>query len=90
MIVINLGKAKSISHDKRRKARELEFAPYDEVISKQIPGKPASDAEDKRQQIRDKYAVIQTQIDSAQTVEELKNILDLLPNEQPTNRLVRP
>ena len=38
MITINIDKAKTIAHDKRRAAREEEFKPYDDAIAKQIPG----------------------------------------------------
>lgn len=75
MITINLSKAKTIAHEKRRAARSEEFAPYDEVIMKQIPGNDAIEAEAARQAIRNKYAQLQTQMDSAQTVEELKALL---------------
>lgn len=77
MIVINIEKAKHISHEMRRFARAEEFAPYDEIISKQIPGVGAKEAEAKRQEIRDKYSVIQTQIDNASSPEELKQILGI-------------
>lgn len=75
MITINLSKAKTIAHEKRRAARSEEFAPYDEVIMKQIPGNDVIEAEAARQAIRNKYAQLQTQMDSAQTVEELKALL---------------
>lgn len=75
MITINLDKAKAIAHDKRRTARAEEFKPYDEIIMKQIPGNDMVQAEAARQAIRDKYAQLQTQMDSAQTVEELKALL---------------
>lgn len=75
MIVINLNKAKTIAHEKRRIARTAEFAPLDEVIMKQIPGKDSQVAEAERQKIRDKYALLQQQMDAAQTVEELKALL---------------
>lgn len=74
MIVINLDKAKTIAHDKRRAARAAEFEPYDNAIAKQIPGQMEG-AEAARQAIREKYAVMQTQMDAATTVEELKNLL---------------
>jgi hypothetical protein len=38
MITINIDKAKTIAHDKRREARTEEFKPYDDAIAKQIPG----------------------------------------------------
>lgn len=75
MITINMTKAKAIAHDARRAARAKEFEPFDEVIMKQIPGKDAAVAEAERQKIRDKYAVLQTQMDAAQTVDELKALL---------------
>ena len=74
-VVTNLTKAKGIAHDKRRAARAKEFEPLDAVIMKQIPGKDAQAAEAERQKIRDKYATLQTQMDAAQTVEELKALL---------------
>jgi hypothetical protein len=75
MITINLNKAKAIAHDKRREARAKEFAPHDEVISKQIPGKDSQAAEAARQAIRNKYDLMQTRINEATTVEQLKEEL---------------
>ena len=72
MITINIDKAKAISHDKRRDARTKEFAPLD--IKATIPSE-AAQAEADRQAIREKYAVIQEQIDAAQDVEELTGIV---------------
>ena len=77
MIVINLDKAKNIGHDIRREKRAEEFKPLDEVIMKQIPGNSAQEAEAARQAVRDKYAVIQQQIDSATTPEEIKTALEI-------------
>lgn len=74
-IVINLDKAKAIAHEKRRTARAEEFKPYDEIIMKQIPGNDYTQAEAARQAIRDKYAVLQTQMDAATSAEELKELL---------------
>jgi hypothetical protein len=76
MITINLDKAKNIAHDVRRAARAKEFAPYDDLIAKQIPG-PAAQAEAERVAIREKYAQMQTQLDAAQSPEELKSVLNL-------------
>ena len=75
MIVVNLDKAKVIAHDKRRVARAEEFKPYDEVIMKQIPGVDLNQAEAARQTIRQKYAELQSQMDLAQSVDELKELL---------------
>lgn len=68
----NMTKAKSIAHDVRRAKRAAEFAPLD--IEATIPAK-ATQAEAARQAIRDKYAVMQQQIDAAQTVEKLKELI---------------
>lgn len=77
MIRINLDKAKAIGHDIRREERAKEFAPLDEVIMKQIPGKDYDEAERQRQAIRDKYVVIQQQIDAALTPDEIKASLNI-------------
>ncbi len=48
------------------------------MIAKRIPGVAEADAEAARQAIREKYAVIQGQIDSASGVEQLTQIVDSL------------
>ena len=78
MITINIDKAKNIAHDIRRAARAEEFAPYDEVIARRIPGLAEEEAEAARQAIRAKYAVIQADIDSSADVNELKTIVESL------------
>jgi hypothetical protein len=45
---------------------------------KQIPGNDAVQAEVARQAIRDKYADIQTNIDSANNIDALKQIVESL------------
>lgn len=72
MIVINLDKAKQIAHEKRRAARSEEFAPLD--IKATIPSE-ATAAEAERQAIREKYAIMQAEMDSATSTEELKALL---------------
>jgi len=69
VITINIDKAKLIAHDKRREARSAEFAPLD--IKATIPSEAAT-AESARQAVREKYAEMQTAIDSASTVDEIK------------------
>jgi hypothetical protein len=69
MITINITKAKTIAHDARRTARSAEFAPLD--IKATIPSE-ATAAEAARQVVRDKYATMQTAIDSATTTDEIK------------------
>lgn len=71
----DLNKAKNIAHDKRRAKRTEEFAPLD--VEATIPAK-ATQAEAKRQQVRDKYADIQNQIDAAADVQALKAIVEAL------------
>ena len=72
MIVINIDKAKAVAHDLRRAARAAEFAPLD--IKFTIPSE-ADAAETARQTIREKYAVMQIQIDAATTVDEIKAMM---------------
>ena len=71
-IVIDINKAKAIAHDTRRAARAAEFAPLD--VKATIPSEAAA-AEAARQAIRDKYAAMQTQMDAAQTPEQLKALM---------------
>jgi len=72
VITINIDKAKAIAHDARRTARSAEFAPLD--IKATIPSE-ATTAEAARQVIRDKYAAMQTAINAATTVEQIKAAL---------------
>jgi hypothetical protein len=73
---VDLDKAKDIGHDIRRTKREAEFAPFDAIIMKQIPGNSAVEAEASRQEIRDKYAAIQTEIDAAEDPDQIKTALE--------------
>lgn len=75
MIKVDLDKARIIAHERRRAAREKEFAPFDDIIAKQIPGRSAQEAEAERQNIRGKYAAMQTAINAAQTPDEIKAAL---------------
>lgn len=68
----DLAKAKGIAHDKRRAARAKEFAPLD--VEATIPAK-AAQAEAAREAIRQKYATMQTAMDAATSIEELKALL---------------
>jgi hypothetical protein len=72
MITININKAKIIAHDKRREARSAEFAPLD--IKATIPSEAVA-AETARAAIRFKYANMQTAIDAASTIDEIKTVL---------------
>ena len=75
MIQVDMVKAKEIAHEKRREARNLELSPLDVQVT--IPTL-AEQAEIERQKIRDKYAEIQAQIDEANSVDSLKNIITQL------------
>ena len=72
MITVDMTKAKEIAHEKRRAARAEEFAPLD--IKATIPTE-AEAAEAARQAVREKYAVLQEQMDAATTPEELKEMM---------------
>ena len=75
-VAVDLGKAKDIGHDKRRAARTEAFAPFDEIIAKQIPGADTLAAEAARVAIRDKYALIQDAINVSETPNEIKSVLE--------------
>lgn len=74
-IVIDLTKAKAITHDARRAARAAEFAPLD--IKATIPSEAVA-AEAARAVIRTKYADMQTAVDAAADVAALKTILEAM------------
>ena len=71
MININLDKAKEIAHGLRREMRAQEFRPHDQVIAAQIPGADNTAAEAQRQAIREKYVVVQEQINAASHIDDL-------------------
>lgn len=73
----DITKAKTIGHTERRKLRDKEFAPHDDVIAKNIPGTDLVAAEAARAVIRQKYATIQTQIDAATDTNEIRMALNL-------------
>ena len=74
-IVIDLTKAKAITHDARRAARAQAFAPLD--VKATIPSEAVA-AEEARAAIRTKYADMQTTIDAAADVAALKGIIESL------------
>lgn len=79
MIQVDMLKAKEIVHNKRRAARALEFAPLDVQVT--IPTM-AEQAEAKRAEIRDKYDALQVQINDADSVDVLKEIVDQISSQQ--------
>lgn len=74
-VVVDLEKAKTISHEIRRQKRTLELKQYDIEVT--IPSL-SEQAEAQRQLIRDKYDSIQTEIDQAVDVETLEKIVQEL------------
>ena len=68
----DLSKSKEIGHELRRAKRAAEFAPYDELIFKQIPGTDVDAAEASRASIRSRYATMQTSIDNAASAADIK------------------
>ena len=74
-IVIDITKAKAITHEARRAARSAEFAPLD--IKASIPSEAVA-AEEARAAIRTKYADMQTAVDAAADVAALKTIMEQL------------
>ena len=73
--VEDVTKAKEIAHAKRRAVRDEEFAPLDRQAT--IP-LFAEAAEADRQVIREKHAVIQTEIETSATPAEIKKALEKL------------
>ena len=73
MIQVDISKAKEITHEKRRVVREKELQPLD--VQATIP-MYAGQAELERRVVRDKYAVMQELIDQAESVEDLKKVIE--------------
>ena len=71
-LTVNLNKAKEISHDMRRNKRAELLKPLD--VEATVPSL-AANAETQRQIIRDDFAIIQTEIDNAESVDQLKVII---------------
>ena len=74
MITVNFDKAKTVAHRIRRSQRADELHPLDQIVAKQIPGETEA-AETERATVREKYAVMQTQIDAASSVNNLHEII---------------
>jgi hypothetical protein len=74
-IVIDITKAKAITHEARRAARSAEFAPLD--VKATIPSEAVA-AEAARAAIRTKYADMQSAVDAAADVAALKTIMEQL------------
>ena len=72
MIKVDINKAKEIVHTKRRNVRANLLKQLD--IEATVP-LLAKQAEVHRQAIRDKFAAIQTAVDNAETIDQLKGII---------------
>ena len=68
----DIAKAKNIAHAMRRVNRAKDFAPLD--VEATIPSKAVA-AEAARQSIREKYAIVQMNIDGSKTIESLKTAI---------------
>lgn len=77
MITVNLNKAKEITHEVRRRTRSAEFAPLDLKVT--IPSEAVA-AEEARAAIREKYNIMQQDIDACVNEEELLTIMQGLKN----------
>lgn len=75
-VVEDLAKSKVIAHEMRRAKRAEEFTPYDDLISKQIPGSDTDAAEASRAAIRTKYETLQSAIDNCTDIAGLKTTLN--------------
>lgn len=71
---IDMGRAKVRAHEWRKAARSREMRPYDHSVSCQIPGE-VEKAEAERVKLREKYRILQEQIDACTTPSELKPIM---------------
>jgi hypothetical protein len=71
-VMVDMPLAKEITHSRRRVKRSEEFVPLD--IQATIPTVSTA-AESNRQVVRDRYAVIQTDIDNAPDVDTLLGII---------------
>lgn len=75
-IKVALMEAKKIAHSRRRSKRSVAFAPYDEIVAKQIPGTGLEAAETERQKIRGVDAVNQSSLNAASNEDELRATMD--------------
>ena len=74
-VVEDVTKAKEIAHEKRRAKRDELFAPHDEIIMKQIPGKDANAVEQARADIRSNDALVQDTINLASDMQTIRDAL---------------
>ena len=76
MIIVNIDKAKETTHEIRRAERAKRFAPLDQEININIANSTkVAEVEAQRQAVRDKYAIVQANINKCSTAYELKAII---------------
>ena len=73
--IFDMIKAKGLMHNKRRNKRMTDFKPHDAIISLQIPGQDAANAEVARTAIRLADATLQSSIDACTSIDELKAVV---------------
>ena len=71
-VEVDLESARVIAHEQRRISRDEEMKPHDLGVT--IPGKEES-AEVERVRLREKYAKLQTEIDSSDNVDALELLI---------------
>lgn len=74
-LAVSLARAKEVSHSYRRRARDIEMAPLDDIVAKNVPGSNPQQAENARVALRGKYEALQAQIDAASDVDALKALI---------------
>ena len=67
--------ALATSHTLRRKKRDKDIAPFDDIVAKQIPGQDAVAAEAARVAIRADNSRVQLLLDTATNADEMLSIL---------------
>jgi len=75
VVGVNLTKAKTLAHEWRRNHRDKLMAPWDKTVAEKIPGKCPVVAEAERVHIRIDNGQTQREIDFAQSVEDLAQVV---------------
>ena len=73
-VTVDMKRAKQQVHEARRRARNTAMYPLDMAIAAKIPGATFEEVEEKRQELRDHYAAVQTAIEEATTPAELLQV----------------
>ena len=73
-VTVDMKRAKQQVNEARRRARDSVMRPLDMAIAARIPGATPEEVEEKRQEVRDHYAAVQTAIEEASTPAELLQV----------------